>query len=114
MVSDLSKDSLGEALLEMNGEIKTIISTLPSAAGFELPSWLVDRCKETHSSSPIIFDVNYKPYSTKLLNQAEKAGFDVVRGSEMLWEQGVGQFQLWTGRSAPYNIMKSVVLANCQ
>ena len=31
----------------------------------------------------------------------------------MLWEQGVGQFELWTGRTAPYNIMKEVVLQNC-
>jgi shikimate 5-dehydrogenase len=62
----------------------------------------------------VVFDVNYKPYTTKLLRQAQKANLDVVRGSEMLWEQGVGQFQLWTGRTAPYKVMKDVVLENCQ
>jgi hypothetical protein len=36
-----------------------------------------------------------------------------VRGSEMLWEQGVGQFELWMGRTAPYAVMKEVVLQNC-
>ena len=57
--------------------------------------------------------MNYKPYNTALLLQAAEAGSDVVRGSEMLWEQGAGQFELWTGRSAPYGVMKRAVLENC-
>jgi pentafunctional AROM polypeptide len=31
----------------------------------------------------------------------------------MLWEQGVGQFEAWTQRTAPYSVMKAVVLQNC-
>jgi shikimate 5-dehydrogenase len=58
--------------------------------------------------------VNYKPYNTKLLQQAQSRGCYIVRGSEMLWEQGVGQFELWTGRTSPYSIMKKVVLSNCE
>jgi len=45
--------------------------------------------------------------------QSHEAEFEIVRGSEMLWEQGVGQFELWTGRTAPYKVMKDVVLSNC-
>lgn len=91
----------------LNGlDIKVVISTLPAAANFELPPWMLQ-------SKPVVFDVNYKPYSTALLQQAEAAGCKVVRGSEMLWEQGVGQFELWTGRTAPYKVMKDVVLENC-
>ena len=59
---------------------------------------------------PVVFGVNYKPYNTALLLQASAAGCDVVRGSEMLWEQGAGQFELWTGRSAPYGAMRAAVL----
>jgi pentafunctional AROM polypeptide len=47
------------------------------------------------------------------LTQASDAGIPVIRGSEMLWEQGVGQFELWTHRTAPYKVMKDVVLSNC-
>lgn len=95
--------------LEDNGVVRLVISTLPHSANFVLPDWLVGRGKV----NPIVFDVNYKPYNTKLLLQAEAANCTVVRGSEMLWEQGVGQFELWTGRSAPFRIMKQVVLDNC-
>jgi shikimate-5-dehydrogenase/3-dehydroquinate dehydratase type I len=103
--------SIGELLGEsVENSIRVVISTLPAASEFSLPEWLlaIDKRK------PIIFDVNYKPYSTKLLRQAEEAGCSLVRGSEMLWEQGVGQFELWTGRTAPYSVMKQVVLQNCQ
>lgn len=115
VVSDLSEDSLGVFLKDTNTKIKAVISTLPAASEFELPQWIIEQHTAPESTTkPVVFDVNYKPYTTKLLHQAQKANLAVVRGSEMLWEQGVGQFQLWTGRTAPYKVMKDVVLENCQ
>ncbi len=102
---DSEVKSLGDALPE-GATIKVVISTLPAVAEFVLPEWLLEK-------KPVVFDVNYKPYYTKLLTQCEEAGIQVVRGSEMLWEQGVGQFEAWTRRTAPYAVMKSVVLQNC-
>lgn len=105
-------NSLGSILKAMNGDTRVVISTLPAAAEFELPNWFVDAGKEK-DQKPIIFDVNYKPYWTKLLHQSNDVDFPIVRGSEMLWEQGIGQFELWTKRTAPYKVMKEVVLENC-
>jgi len=103
--------SLGDVLSRTdNASIRVVISTIPSGAKFTLPGWMLEKDAE----KLIIFDVNYKPYYTDLLQQAEAAGCSLVRGSEMLWEQGVGQFELWTERSAPYRVMKQVVLENCQ
>jgi len=96
-------------VLSGDASLKVIISTLPAGAEFVLPEWLISK----EDTKPVIFDVNYKPYYTKLLEQAEAAGLETVRGSEMLWEQGVGQFEAWTKRTAPYSIMKTVVLQNC-
>jgi len=90
--------------------IRVVISTLPAEAKFVLPDWIYDRMD---SNARVLLDVNYKPYYTDLLRQAELKGCKLVRGSEMLWEQGIGQFELWTGRTAPYRIMKQVVLDNC-
>ena len=106
------KDSIGAILSQSEGSaVSVVISTLPAAAEFQLPEWMLDT--SSGGSLPVVFDVNYKPYNTALLLQATERGCDVVRGSEMLWEQGVGQFELWTGRAAPYGVMKRVVLENC-
>jgi pentafunctional AROM polypeptide len=104
-----TKDSLGSILGQNRGNIQVVISTLPAVAEFKLPEWML-----SSDPLPVVFDVNYKPFNTALLLQATANGCDVVRGSEMLWEQGVGQFELWTGRTAPYGVMKKVVLDNCQ
>lgn len=104
-LDEKGEGSLG-ALTADGPAVRVVISTLPAAADFELPEWIIE-------SKPIVFDVNYKPYFTKLLIQAEASDCPVVRGSEMLWEQGVGQFELWTERTAPYKVMKTVVLENC-
>jgi len=102
--------SLGDVLSGTpKSSVRAVISTLPAAADFVLPEWILGPDRE----KPIVFDVNYKPYNTELLLQAEKSHCRVVRGSEMLWEQGVGQFELWTERTAPYRVMKMVVLKNC-
>ena len=101
---DSVADVLGDS---SDGRILLVVSTLPASSEFVLPEWLL-------GTKPIVFDVNYKPYYTKLLRQAEEAECIIIRGSEMLWEQGVGQFELWTGRTAPYGVMKQIVLQNCQ
>jgi len=103
------EDSLGAILAKEEGTVKVVISTLPKAAEFTLPEWMLADA----ASLPVVLDVNYKPYNTPLLLQVVEKGCNVVRGSEMLWEQGVGQFELWTGRTAPYGVMKKVVLENC-
>jgi pentafunctional AROM polypeptide len=100
--------TLGD-ILSSGNSLKVVISTLPASAEFVLPEWIL----ADDSKKPIIFDVNYKPYYTKLLRQADDANCQIVRGSEMLWEQGVGQFEAWTRRTAPYAVMKAVVLQNC-
>jgi pentafunctional AROM polypeptide len=102
-------EGLGGALSRGGRVLQAVISTLPNSAEFVLPEWVLDK----PTRKPIIFDVNYKPYNTPLLIQSENNGCQVVRGSEMLWEQGVQQFELWTERKAPYKVMKNIVLQNC-
>lgn len=102
-------EGLGGALSRGGRFLQVVISTLPKSAEFLLPEWVLEEAER----KPIVFDVNYKPYNTPLLIQSENSGCQVIRGSEMLWEQGVQQFELWTERKAPYKIMKNIVLQNC-
>lgn len=57
----------------------------------------------------VVFDIVYNPRKTRLLKDAEAAGCTIVPGLEMFVNQAVVQFELWTGRKAPLEIMRSVV-----
>ena len=58
----------------------------------------------------VVFDTVYNPARTRLLAQADAAGCLTVSGVEMFVNQAVAQFELWTGRPAPADVMRRVVL----
>ena len=54
----------------------------------------------------LVFDTIYNPAKTKLLQQAERAGARTVGGAEMFIRQAVKQFEIWTGKPAPVEVMR--------
>ena len=53
-----------------------------------------------------VLDLVYNPSPTKLLRQAEASGARAIDGLEMLVQQGVLAFAMWTGREAPVEVMR--------
>lgn len=56
-----------------------------------------------------VLDMVYRPLYTELLLKAESKGCKTITGIEMLLEQAVLQFELWTDCSAPLDIMRKTV-----
>lgn len=52
-----------------------------------------------------VMDIVYKPARTALVKSAEAAGCRVVHGGRMLLHQATRQFELYTGRPAPLEVM---------
>lgn len=61
--------------------------------------------------APLVFDLVYNPRETELLRRARATGAHTISGVEMLVIQGARQFELWTGKPAPVEIMRAEVLA---
>ena len=61
-------------------------------------------------SVKVVFDTIYNPIQTHLLHQAKGAGCLCVSGLEMFVNQAVAQFEIWTGRPAPREVMRRVVV----
>jgi shikimate dehydrogenase len=55
-------------------------------------------------------DIVYNPLETQLVKDAKAAGSKVVSGVEMLIYQGAAAFEIWTGKSAPVEVMRKAVL----
>jgi 3-dehydroquinate dehydratase/shikimate dehydrogenase len=57
----------------------------------------------------VVMDLIYRPRKTELLRRAERRGIAVISGVEMFLEQGAAQWEIWTGRRAPRNVMRRAV-----
>ena len=58
----------------------------------------------------IFFDLVYNPMETPSLRTARERGMEVISGVEMFVQQGVRQFEIWTGKPAPEDEMRRVVM----
>ncbi|MDX2076582.1 MAG: shikimate dehydrogenase [bacterium] len=58
----------------------------------------------------IVYDMIYRPMTTKFMAQAEKAGGRAFGGLGMLVRQGALAFKLWTGVDAPFETMYATAL----
>ncbi len=56
-----------------------------------------------------VMDIVYNPLNTQLLKDAQAAGCHTIQGLDMFLHQAVGQFELWTGESAPVDTMRNIL-----
>ena len=62
----------------------------------------------------IVFDAVYNPTLTRMLSQAQAAGAKTIPGMEMFIRQAIRQFELWTGKPAPREVMEQVLRQHLQ
>ena len=65
-----------------------------------------DQIRPSHA----VFDAVYTPLETKLLRDAKAAGAKVVPGVGMFVHQAAIQFEMWTDREAPIDVMTQTVI----
>ena len=58
-----------------------------------------------------VYDMIYKPAETKLLALAKAAGCKTSNGLGMLLHQGAAAFEIWTGQTAPVDVMRRALEA---
>ena len=58
----------------------------------------------------VVYDAVYNPIETRLLKEAREAGCRTIAGIDHFVRQAVEQFELWTGRPAPVETMRRVVV----
>jgi len=71
----------------------------------------IDNCPLTSipPSVSAVFDTIYNPIETMLIRKARAAGCAAITGLEMFVNQAVAQFERWTEKPAPREVMRDVV-----
>lgn len=65
---------------------------------------------DTLANFPVVMDIVYAPLETRLLREAKNAGCEVIDGLSMLLYQGAAQFEAWTDKEAPVEVMRAALL----
>jgi shikimate dehydrogenase len=64
--------------------------------------------KQTHA----VYDMIYRPAETPLLQAARAASCKTANGLGMLLHQGARAFEIWTGQTAPLDVMRRALEKN--
>jgi 3-dehydroquinate dehydratase / shikimate dehydrogenase len=83
-----------------------IINATPVGMGNSRESPLQDK----EINARYVFDMVYDPPETRLMKLATERGAQVIPGIEMFVHQAARQFEIWTGKPAPWDEMLRVVL----
>jgi shikimate dehydrogenase len=65
-------------------------------------------------SDKVVLDLVFTPVDTKFLEQAKKAKCKIIEGYQVSLYQACYQFELYTGYSAPVEVMKKALMAYIQ
>jgi shikimate dehydrogenase len=101
---DLEAGNLEEALAQADILVNaTSIGMSPEVGETLVPARLL-------RAGMFVVDIIYNPAKTRLLQEAEAAGAQVMSGMDMLVWQGALAFEMWTGKPAPFEIMKEAAV----
>ena len=87
-----------------------IINATPVGMGNSRETPLQDK----EINARYVFDMVYDPAETRLLKLAKERGAQIIPGIEMFAHQAARQFEIWTGKPAPWDEMLRVVLLALQ
>jgi len=69
----------------------------------------IDESKFSLDNAESVFDMVYNPAETKLLIKAKASGCNTSNGLGMLLWQGVKALEIWSGQTAPVEVMRNAL-----
>jgi shikimate dehydrogenase len=90
------------------GDIEIVINATSSGLRSDDPL-PYDAARFSPGQADAAYDMIYRPAETPFLRGAKSAGCRTANGVGMLLYQGAAAFELWTGRSAPIDVMRGAL-----
>lgn len=89
-----------------------LVNTTPVGMWPNVEASPVNGAVLARAAGKIVYDLVYNPLETRLLRDARAAGATPIDGLEMLVGQACLQFEFWTGRPAPRDVMDAAARAH--
>jgi shikimate-5-dehydrogenase len=100
-------DTLEHAMEATHAPLRVIVACVPAddLTKDKIPSELF--CS---SENGVLVEMAYRPQVTGMMESAaDNKGWQICRGIDVLEEQAYEQFQMWTGRPAPMEVMRTAM-----
>ena len=97
------------------GHPKTLVELILNATSLGLKAndaSPLDQKQFSLKQTRAVYDMIYRPAETKLLAAAKSAGCQTANGLGMLLHQGAKAFEIWTGKTAPLDVMRRALEKN--
>jgi shikimate dehydrogenase len=102
----LVKDLGGDAIpLDTVGDCPATILVNATPVGMTPDIDGIPIAPELLARYEVVMDIVYQPLQTRLLKEAQARGCATIDGLQMLIHQATAQFELWTARQAPVEVM---------
>lgn len=72
----------------------------------------LDEAKFSCDGAPHVYDMIYRPAETPFLKRAREAGVETANGLGMLLYQGTKALEIWSGQTAPVDVMRAALKLN--
>jgi 3-dehydroquinate dehydratase / shikimate dehydrogenase len=100
----------GSKTVKRNELGKTSFDLIFNATPVGMGSSQESPLEEDELNAPWVFDSVYNPIETPLLKMAQAKGCGTISGAEMFLHQAARQFEIWTGKPAPLDAVRQVLL----
>jgi len=90
-----------------------IVNTTPLGMAGENAGRTILRSAEMRNAQ-LVYDIVTSAKDTPLITEAKTAGVPTIGGIDMLIAQGMRQFEIWTGRQAPGELMRDALSIRMQ
>ena len=95
------------------GDFDIVINTTPLGTKGALENETIAFAEQMKGVN-LVYDLVYNPFQTRLMAEADRIHVPKIGGMAMLVAQGMKQFEMWTGKSAPMKVMSAAVLRKLQ
>jgi len=102
--------SLEEAVASLDASLPPLSVIVACVPADDLGEEKVPEALFTQDSEGVLVEMAYRPQVTGMMKVAQRhAGWKICRGVDVLEEQAFEQFELWTGKPAPMEVMREAV-----
>ncbi len=116
IISDLNHESSkakGQRPKTDLSDFDIIVDTTPLGMGGELEHESLFTSDDL-AGIKFVYDLVTNSVDTPIIREAKKAGIPCLGGLEMLIAQGAKQFEIWTGREAPVDVIRSLIISRME